>query len=150
MTYFTSYRYDTSIIRQNIYFNIASVSGDNKKTEDSLRSVMQMKNKNPLGIESIKEIRIGYTGKDYLEKWADLVKPSVISKTGLWKINDDQSVRFVSSNIREVKSIVFKVRSLNKAKTWLKENQLLGDNYGAETGLDISKTFGLIIFLSEE
>jgi hypothetical protein len=141
---------DTTIIRQNILFYIGSGPGPNIRLEDSLRSIMVKKNEHTLGIERIKEIRIGYTDKYGLGKWKDLIKPSVISEKGLWKINEDQSVRLVRSRIREVNAIVFKVKSLEKAKTYLIENKLLGDIHKDEIGLDKTKTFGLLILLSEK
>jgi hypothetical protein len=141
---------DTTIIKQNIYLSISSGPIQNKVSEDSLRSVMLNNNENTLGIERIKEIRIGYPNKAGLTKWENLILPAVMSRDGLWKINKDQSVRFVKSSIREVSAIVFKVKSLRKAKDWLSVNKLLGDISKDEIALDKSKTFGLLILLSEK
>lgn len=140
---------DTSIIKHNIYFSIAS-GHLQKVNEDSLRLIMLNNNRNTLGIERIKEIRIGYTSKSSLARWKKLILPSVMSDTGIWKINEDQSVRFVKSSIREVPGIVFKVKSLEKARSWLSANKLLGDIYKDEIALDKSQTFGLLILLSEK
>jgi hypothetical protein len=141
---------DTTIIKQNIYFSISSGPIQNKVSEDSLRSVMLKNNENGPGIESIKEIRIGYTDNKCLDKWKSLIKPSVISDACLWQVNEDQSIRFVKSSIREVSAIVFKVQSLEKVKKWLSANKLSGDISKDEIALDKSKTFGLIILFSEE
>ena len=141
---------DTTIIKPNIYFGISSRPIQDKVNEDSLRIVMLRNKNNGLGIERIKEIRIGYTDNHCLAKWGKLIMPSVLSQTGLWKINEDQSIRFVKSSIREVNAIVFKVKSLKEAKNWLSANKLLGDIYKDEIALDKSKTFGLIILLSEK
>jgi hypothetical protein len=141
---------DTTIIKQNIYFSIASRQLQNRVNEDSLRSVMLNSSRNTLGIERIKEVRIGYTDKNCLAKWEKLILPSVLSDTGIWKINAEQSVRFVKSDIREVPGIVFKVKSLEKAKNWLSANKLLGDIFKDEIALDRSRTFGLLILLSEK
>jgi hypothetical protein len=141
---------DTTIIRQNIFLSIASGQLQNKVNEDSLRLLMVNNKRNVLGIEGIKEIRVGYTNKVCLARWERLILPSVISDAGLWKVNDSQSVRFVKSRIAEVNAIVFKVKSLEKAKNWLTANKLSGDISGDEIALDKSKTFGLLIFLSEK
>ncbi len=140
---------DTSFINQNIYLSIASGKGPDKVKEDSLRSIMTDNNKNALGIERIKEIRICYTDEKCLDKWKKVALPSVISDAGLWKVNEDQSVRFVKGNIKEVNAIVFKVRSLDKARNWLSANNLLGNVSSDEIALDKSKSFGLLIILRE-
>jgi hypothetical protein len=139
---------DTSLVKSSIYFVIASRAKPSR-LDDSLRTVMLENNKTGLGIEKIKEVRVGYKDNDGLKKWMDLIKPSVLSKDGLWKPIEGPSIRFVKSNIREVNAIVFKVQSLKKAKTYLIGNNLLGTIYKDEIGLDKSKTFGLSIFLSE-
>jgi hypothetical protein len=118
--------------------------------EDSLRSLLTNNSKNTLGIERIKEIRICYPDEKCFAKWEKTVLPSMISDRGLWKINDDQTVRFVKSDIREVNAIVFKVKSLDKAKNWLSANNLLGTVSGDEIALDKSKSFGLLIFFREK
>jgi hypothetical protein len=141
---------DTAVIKPNIYFGISSGHIQNKVSEDSLRSVMVKNNINGPGIERIKEIRIGYPDNYCLERWKELIMPSQISDEGLCKINNDQTIRFVKSNIREVNGIVFKVRSLKKAKDWLIVNKLLGDMSKDEIALDRPKTFGLIILFSEK
>jgi hypothetical protein len=140
---------DSSLIKPNIYLNIVSHPVSKRKVEDSLRSVMLDNNKNSLGIERVKEIRVGYKDNDGLEKWKDFIKPSVLSGDRLWNLNEGPSVRFVKSNIREVNAIVFKVKSLKKAKSYLVENEVLGVANGNEIELDKSKTFGLSIFLNE-
>jgi hypothetical protein len=105
--------------------------------------------RNSLGIERIKEIRVGYADKKGLAKWKEVIKPSLMSDNRLWKINDDQSIRFIESDKREVNAVVLKVKSLKKAKDWLSENKLLGKVSKDEIALDSSKTFGLLIFLTE-
>ena len=51
-----------------------------------------------------------------------LAKPELNSNTEkIWKINEDQSIRFVKSVKAGVKAVVFKVRSLEEAGRYLKE-----------------------------
>ena len=91
---------DTSFISQNIYLSIASGKGPDQVKEDSLRSIMADNNKNALGIERVKEIRICYTDESCLGKWKKAALPAVISDAGLWKVNEDQSVRFVKGKYK--------------------------------------------------
>lgn len=140
---------DTSIIKHNIYFGITTETAPNK-LDDSLRTVMLENNKNRLGIERVKEVRVGYKDKDGMDKWKEIIKPSELSKDGLWKPASGPSIRLVKSDIREVNAVVFKVKSLKKAKSYLIENNLLGAIYKNEIALDKSRTFGISILLSEE
>jgi len=117
---------DTAIIKQNIYFNISPQAAVNKKHTDSLLMKMEKNNEDNLGIERIKEIRVGYTGDYSLERWKNFIKPSFMSKKGLWKVNDDQSIRFVKSNIKEVDAIVFKVKSYSlNSKFFFKSTEIV-------------------------
>lgn len=135
--------------RPNGAFSISSAKGGNRGRQDSLREAMFKNTRNSLGIERIKEIRVGYADKKGLAKWEELIKPSLMSENRLLKINYDQSIRFLESVKREVNAIVLKVKSLKKAKDWLSENKLLGKVSEDEIALDCSKTFGLLIFLTE-
>ncbi len=141
---------DTAIIKQNIYFSVASRQLQNSVNEDSLRVVMTDNNRNRLGIERIKEVRVGYTDNVALTEWKKMILPSVLSGEGVWNVNGNQSVRFEKSGVREVASIVFRVKSLEQAKKWLSENKMLGKSFDGEISLDSSKTFGLMILLSEK
>ncbi len=141
---------DTAFIKQNIYFSVAAGPGRIVTHEDSLRTVLYRNTRNSLGIERIKEIMVCYPDKSALDKWELLMKPSILSHDSLWVVNEDQSVRFVKSTIREVKAIVFKVISVEKAKKWLTENNLSGNLYGDDIALNRSATFGLLILLSEK
>jgi hypothetical protein len=139
---------DPAIIKQNIYFSIASGPGRTELHEDSLRALLYRNTQYSTGIERIKEIRVGYPDRSSLDKWAVLMRPSVLSPDSLWIVNKDQSIRFEKSSIREVSAIVFKVRSVERAKKWLTENNLYGEVYGDDIALDRSRTFGLLILLS--
>ncbi len=156
---------DSSLIRPNIYFAIAAkatpeISDDslhtvmlkkkNDRREDSLRSVLSKNNRDALGIEKVKEIRVGYKDNAGLKKWKELIKPSVLSNDGVWKLNEGPPVRFVKSDIREVNSIVIKVKSLKKAQSYLLTNNLPFSAGKNEISLDKSRTFGLSILFAEK
>jgi uncharacterized protein (DUF1330 family) len=60
------------------------------------------------------------------------------------------SIHPLRGNIREVNSIVFKISSLDRAKTYLESKDLLGKVSGDKIEMETSKTFRLKIFFSEE
>jgi len=140
---------DTALIGHDIFLNIAPANGSGLQREDSLRSELLMKNEENAGIEAISEIRIGYAGGKTLKKWKTFIEPSIMSKEGIWKINKDQSIRFVKSTLSEVTGIVFKVKSLEEAKAWLIKNNLAAEIRADEIEMDKSKTFGLSISIRE-
>lgn len=146
---------DTSITKENMYFSISQskvllkIKGKDETVEDSLKAVLNMNNQSYAGIESIKEVWIGYTGKTIFNKWKDLIQPGLISPEGIWKIEGDQTIRFVENDKTEVMAIVFKVRSLERSKRFLMENKLLGKSDRNRIVIDSDKAFGLKIYFSE-
>lgn len=105
---------------------------------------------NELGIEYVKEICIGYKDNPNLQKWKRLISPLELQSKEIWKVNDLLEFHFIKSNIREVQSITFKVKSLEKAKQYSIENNLFGRFVDNKIELDEAKTFGLSIYLTEE
>ena len=146
---------DTAITKQNLYFGISQrevlsqIKIKDEWAEDSLKVVLKNTTQNYAGIEAIKEVWIGYTGKGYAGKWNDLAKPGVISNTNIWKIRADQSIRFVKNDRMEVMGIVFKVRSLEKTRQFLMEKKLLGKSDIDFIELEPAKVFGLRVYFSE-
>lgn len=116
---------------------------------DSLRYSMENDNNGDLGIEYVKEIWMGYKELSGLNKWKDLIKPSVLNDNEIWSDSNIPEIRFKKSNIKEVQAIVFKVRSLEKAKGYFSENGLNCKVYDNKIELDKSQTFGLSIYFSE-
>ncbi len=141
---------DSSLTKPNIYINIVSDSKTNYGREDSLRSILLKNTRDALGIERVKEIRVGYKDDKGLDLWKELIKSSELSGDGVWKLKDGPSVRFVKSSLREVNSIVIKVKSLKKAQSYLTNINLPFNVLKDETSIEKSKTFGLSIFLTEK
>jgi hypothetical protein len=105
---------------------------------------------NELGIEFVKEICIGYKDNSNLQKWKQLISPSELQDNEIWKGSNMPEFHFTKSNIKEVQSITFKVKSLEKAKQYLKRNNLSWSSIGSKVLLEKSQTFGLSIYLIEE
>jgi hypothetical protein len=104
---------------------------------------------NELGIEFVKEICIGYKGNPGLQKWKQLISPSELQDNKIWKGSNMPEFHFIKSNIKEVQSITFRVKSLEKAKQYLKKNNLSWSSIGSKVLLEKSQTFGLSIYLTE-
>jgi hypothetical protein len=140
------------ICGENITVNLMDKSDTyiDRVKMDSLRNYMVKNNGNELGIENVKEIQIGYKDSDILQKWKDFIFPSLLMNNEIWRGSENLEYHFIKDNIREVKGITFKVRSLENAKRYLMRNNLIGPVSNSKIELDKSKTFGLSIFLSEK
>ena len=91
-----------------------------------MRYALVANNENGLGIEYVKEISIGYKNDHNLKKWKELISPSELINNMIWQVSNMLEFHFIKSNIREVQSITFKVKSLEKAKRYLLDNNLIG------------------------
>jgi len=105
---------------------------------------------NELGIEYVKEICVGYKDSLNLQKWKELISPAKLKDSKSWKVSDVLEFQFVKSNIKEVQSITFKVKSLEKAKLYLLKNNLFGYYSADRIEIDKKKAFGLSIYLTED
>ena len=147
--YFT----DSSLCRDNITITLMGdgdkTVGKNRKI-DSLRYVMAKDTQNELGIEYVKEIRIGYKSEPNLEKWKELISPAELRENKIWEESNLLQFYFIKSDKKEVQSITFKVRSMQKAKGYLLKNNLIGSFIDNKIELDRVQTFGLSIFITEK
>jgi glyoxalase/bleomycin resistance protein/dioxygenase superfamily protein len=104
----------------------------------------------PLGFQSVKEIVIE---AEDLEKdtgeWQKLLVKRVDAPGIVWQVGDGPAIRLVPGEQERIRSIVFKVQSLEKAAAFLKKNSLLGAGTGSEISIDRRKIQGLNIRLVE-
>ena len=144
---------DSALCGDNITISFMDKKNDkinDKRKMDSLRYAMNADTESDLGIEYVKEIRIGYKDSPNLQKWKDLISPVELINNEIWKESNILDFHFIKSNIKEVQSITFKVRSLEKAKEYLLKNNLAGSFIDSKIQLNKSKTFGLSIYLTGE
>jgi len=121
-----------------------------KRIIDSLQNAIKADTENEPGIEYVKEIQIGYNDSCNLQKWKELIKPLELTDNGIWKESKTLELHFIRSNIKEVQSITFKVRSLEKAKLYLLKNNLIGNIIDNKIQLNKAQSFGLSMYLTEE
>lgn len=117
--------------------------------QDSLRSVISLNSNSGLGIEFVKEIQIGYPNALHLQNWKNFIHPSHVNTDGIWKTENGLNIRFLPGSLKEVKGIVFKVKSLDKAIKYLAINNLKFKKTKQELTLEPAQAFGLSIGFSE-
>jgi hypothetical protein len=144
---------DSALCGDNITISFMDKKGakiNDKRKMDSLRYAMNLDTENELGIEYVKEIWIGYKDSPNLQKWKELISPLELIDNEIWKESNILEFHFIKSNIKEVQSITFKVKSLEKAKRCLLKNNLIGSFIDNKIQLNKAQTFGLSIYLTEE
>lgn len=145
------YPQDPDLVGENTFIGISNRQGKGRDHArmDSLKLAMNANYSDSLGIEYVKEIQIGYRGDAQLQRWKELIFPTKLNTQGIWKTGNGLQMRFIQSSIKEVKAIMFKVKSLEKAKQYLVSNQLTFTTNGREIMLEPKKAFGLTIYFSE-
>lgn len=119
---------------------------DKKRAADN-KSLLEQ-NGGALGLESVKEIIVGV--KDYEKahaNWEKLFAPAKSSAQGLWEIADGPAVHLTEHSENEIQALVFKVSDLEKAKTFLREKDMLGSTADGQIRIDPVKIHGLDIRL---
>ena len=79
---------------------------NDKRKMDSLRYAMNTDTDNELGIEYVKEIRIGYKDGPNLQKWKELISPSELKDNEIWKESNILEFHFIRSNYKEVQNTI--------------------------------------------
>ncbi len=105
---------------------------------------------NTLGVEAVEEIIIGIS--EYEEKqvrWQNLLSPFRPSAPGLWHLGEGPAIRLVPDTRDTIQALILKVTSLEKAKAFLTEQNMLGTVSDRQVTIAPSKIQGLDIRLVE-
>jgi hypothetical protein len=145
-----TFRIQGASVSEGVYLAVSSKaqSKPNKEREASLRSALAANNRDSLGFEYVKEIWLGYAGLADLQAWREFLGASGRVNDTLWRLSQNQSIRFVRSEVRGVRGIVCKVRSMEQAERYLKETKTYGRTADGRIELDAGKTCGLLIYLA--
>jgi len=115
---------------------------------DSLRNALREIEGGPLGFIYIEEVHIGYKTQAYLNQWEKFLDP-LKSEDDLWYLPEKPNLRFLSSEREEILALVCRVESLEKAKNYLQNANMLGTESAGRIELNLEKTYGLKIILVE-
>jgi hypothetical protein len=142
-----TFRIQDASLSEGIYLAVSAKARDKpgEEREASLRSAMAASNRDGLGFEYVKEIWLGYAEPADLQAWRKFLGASGRVDDMLWRLGQNQSIRFVRSEVKGVRGIVCKVRSMEQAERYLKETRTYGRAVDGRIELDMGKTFGLLI-----
>jgi hypothetical protein len=104
----------------------------------------------PLGIVDVKEVIVGATDLERARRlWQTLLDPTGAASSNTWRVGDGPSIRLVSATENRIQTMVIRVESLERAKTFLRDRQLLGAESDGQAAIEPSKVGGLDIRLTD-
>ena len=104
----------------------------------------------PLGVRGVKEVVIGAVDVAAARRlWQKLLDPTPPVTSNVWPIGTGPAVRLVRANENRLQALLIRVASLERAKTFLRDRQLLGAEGAEHVSIDPSKVGGLDLRLVE-
>ncbi|UTC67596.1 MULTISPECIES: hypothetical protein [unclassified Treponema] len=103
-----------------------------------------------LGIRYIEKVKIAYS--DYtkaLDLWRKLLVPHKETKEGFWEIEASPNIEIIKDDYDKFISFEVKVKSLEKARSFLSEKDLIGKDTGSSVYTDPQKTYGVLFEFTE-
>lgn len=131
--------------------NVVVSIGEKENRNERLARAAELaaKGGGPIGLRHVDEIQIGYSDHANLRKWIEFLRPAEREGENVYRIGDGLALRFVKGDSKQVLGITMKVRSLERASAFLRQEGLLGRVGNEEVELHRGKTHGLRIVLRE-
>jgi catechol 2,3-dioxygenase-like lactoylglutathione lyase family enzyme len=102
----------------------------------------------PLGVVDVKEVIIGVVDLEAARQlWQTLLNPTPSAASNTWQVGGGPAVRLVRANENRIEALVIRVASLERAKAFLRERQLLGAQTAGQVTIDLPKAGGLALRL---
>ena len=121
---------------------------DVEERRSRLRKQLSERSGGPLGVVDVKEVVIGATDLEMTRRlWQTLLDPTRSTTANTWPVGNGPAIRLVSASEDRIQTIIIRVGSLDRAKTFLREKQLLGAESDGQAAIDPSKVGGLDIRL---
>jgi catechol 2,3-dioxygenase-like lactoylglutathione lyase family enzyme len=109
-----------------------------------LRKQLAEKGGGPLGIVDVKEVVIGSTDVSAARRlWQRLLDPTPAAASNTWPIGNGPAVRLVPAGENAMRTMVIRVESLDRARAFLRDRQLLGVDPDGQPTIDPAKVGGL-------
>jgi hypothetical protein len=113
-----------------------------------LRKQLFEKSGGPLGVVDVKEVIIGAMDVEMARGlWQRLLDPARSATSNTWQIGNGPAIRLVSAPEDRIQTLVIAVASLDRAKAFLRDKQLLGAGPEGQVAIDPPKVGGLDIRL---
>jgi hypothetical protein len=110
------------------------------ESREILKQELDRRNGGPLGVQHVKEVVVGAI--DLAESrrlWQKLLDPRPMSDDGVWQVGEGPAIHLVPAAEDGVQAWVIKVRSLDQARGFLAEHDLLRDDPEGRVTLKIEQ-----------
>jgi hypothetical protein len=98
----------------------------------------------PLGVIELKEVVVGAVDVEKTRRlWQKLLDPISAASSNTWRIGAGPAVSLVPATENRVQALVIRVTSLERARAFLREKQLLGTDTLGQVTIDPSRIGGL-------
>jgi hypothetical protein len=137
-------------INQSPFF-ICKYNFDVDERRAGIQRELQKRSGGPLGIESVMELMIGVRDIAAAQReWSNLFGPLRAGQEPVWQVGLGPAIRLVAAREDHLLLLRVKVNSLERARAFLKDQNLLGlDHLGSELSFDPSHVAGADIRLVE-
>jgi catechol 2,3-dioxygenase-like lactoylglutathione lyase family enzyme len=130
-------------------YSPAYVNVDERRAR--LRAQLVNSGGGPLGVIEVKEVVIGASDLEAARRlWQKLLEPTPSAAPNTWQIGGGPAVSLVPANENGIQALLIRVASLERAKAFLREKQLLGVAAAGQVTIDPSKIGGLDLRLVEK
>jgi len=105
-----------------------------------LRRELQSHGGGALGVESAAELVVGVRDVAAAQRdWSALLGPARSGSEPLWQIGQGPAIRLIAAEEDRIAQLRVKVKSIERARAFLKAEDLLGDDHGREISLKPSR-----------
>ena len=123
-------------------YNPSYVNVDQRRAR--LRSQLLDSGGGPLGVVDVKEVVIGAVDLEVARRlWQKLLDPMPSTPPNTWQIGSGPAVRLVPATENRIQALLIRVASVERAKAFLRDRQLLGSDAAGHATIDPSKVGGL-------
>ena len=127
-------------------YNPAYVNVDERRAR--LRRQLVDTGGGPLGVVDVKELTIGAVDLETARRlWQTLLDPTPPATSNSWQIGNGPAIRLVPAAENRIETLVVRVAALERAKAFLRDQQMLGAESAGQMAIDPSKIGGLDIRL---
>ena len=139
--------------RDRVAFLVEWGSGfleDLRRGRESAQAALRARDGGPLGLKGVREIVVGVQEfEETQRRWQKLLAPAEPTAPGVWNLGKGLSIRFLRSARNAIQALVLEVASLEQAKAFLAERNMLGSVSEHRIAVALPTVQGLDIRLVE-
>jgi hypothetical protein len=145
------FRVRDPLVAEGIHLGITgqATNTPSQDREKLLSNVLAEKQPDGLGFQNVKEILVAYPEPANLEAWGKILGRSNRVNQTVWRLDKNQTLRFVQGGVPGIRGIVCQVSSLKKAQDYLNGIQCKVRSEDGRLQLDPEIAPGLAIWFAE-